>query len=1411
MKKFICRMLIVLLCTSYSTGAKAIIPPFDFTPLIPLAPQICAMCTPSAITEVVTVAQQVYGMREKLQEFTNISKIKQALVAYATELGRSAFAQLKQRLGRKLISFSRTLDENTKVDLTKEDEVKAVFIERFLQYPSKKSDVKSVYREQGQQLLIDTTLEMFITAKAMENELQAKLDELDKIEQCVVGGKSEECSKVGMEQYNCSSGNVDEDEMCYWRNDMVVAQIYDFIMRYTETLLAMDAQYQAVQAIGSRPEILEYVEPKKDDKSSALDFPKEVDVAQSTLSWNMGFAQMEAGSLMEEEWDAADADPGEPVVTDEGFEIVQGVGGYESALSGKKDDFMSLSVIEKARANVNNAMKAHNLKQSLDGYRKTFQSYHDMEKYHKRIVDNLKISEECIHNYLAEYYNNATAAWAGEGCGMYRDDAMYCHGSGQGNFDIPCPDDENETCYVMDITDTTGRSGISGYLLKTYQEAKNKLAQNEVDAYVDDNSSEDDLMSLLGETTQKSDENSDKYISTIDTSDPKDSKSSIISSDEMDRQGRAKEKEYNDGEKETYLRHPALEEEMEAETRANGLLNWTLGAEVAKEMIRTSYPTSEVNFGTMKNPFPLWVDQREFYDQYIDGKYANIRDYLENEQFGDMLVELALTANEQMEYEIDPLNPTVKEDEHEAIEDFADALKKTTEDNEISTMLAAEATALNNLRSQHEKDIKEQKAIIARAYEAMEKDAEELDGLQKSYNEKKDTVRDAEQTSPHAQTALTESENMYADRPDDERPDEDDSPQNVNVKNTRDDKQNASLAAQTELETMIFRINTLQNNLRKNQKIVDDAKSKLIELGKLYVQAYDNVVWENKQAIDEAAGNRRQSDMYKMATDAIGDVGAMGVANQLIQCVRQYALQQADEAVEKIKDMQQSDEIYYTHNYDKLADIHKTFIKKLTEFDPEEVLTPEKCGIEEDLFAKILTPELTQKLAELFVPMCENDYCTTAEDVHFVGLYSQKRDFRLPTPPVDLASAPLREIFHFDAVDYDLIEKYATKDEGVYNNHDVTITADSFLHSGLDLPEIWKYILKHRAYVEKDFDFKRLFSRGNTEENGAEDIGAISYLRSGIYPCQLDGHIVDADYVEDDSRYDLTYRFVSSLGNVIAQKCRNVGLERTPHGLTVLDLETDFAQIHEGSDHPAMAQSSELGQILAYVEDVKTIRMLGRDIQVPSGRYKLTFNAALQSVMQSIEDYNNEDDDPEIEEQYRYANRTLFDRNQFGDYLNNVEAEAKATEIMDNLKLKIKEVQDKFLEICAEFDISVREDFDMGQESDYQMALEALKNIKEQAIRGAQTELQNINMGKIQSEYVKKDKENIEHAIEVMHTDDNEVVNISGSEEIAELKDKIAEHQADRDVNDAYEKKRQEDMDKKIRQYPYPYCPVYLR
>ena len=132
-------------CLCLNRNVQAFVWP-DFTPLIPFSPQFCVMCIPPAIDWAYNTVDQVKDAKNRLKEMTDVTKIKQALSAYAANLGNMALNWATQKLSarKKVISYSRTIlaSKRDGVDVKKEDTVKVDFVNLFLQYPSTKSKIK---------------------------------------------------------------------------------------------------------------------------------------------------------------------------------------------------------------------------------------------------------------------------------------------------------------------------------------------------------------------------------------------------------------------------------------------------------------------------------------------------------------------------------------------------------------------------------------------------------------------------------------------------------------------------------------------------------------------------------------------------------------------------------------------------------------------------------------------------------------------------------------------------------------------------------------------------------------------------------------------------------------------------------------------------------------------------------------------------------------------------------------------------------------------------------------------------------------------------------------------------------------------------------------------------------------------
>ena len=93
------------------------------------------------------------------------------------------------------------------------------------------------------------------------------------------------------------------------------------------------------------------------------------------------------------------------------------------------------------------------------------------------------------------------------------------------------------------------------------------------------------------------------------------------------------------------LSSPSQEESFSEATREVELLVWQIGAQAAKILAEDQYSSSPA-YGRAENPYPLWQDQKSFYNQYIDGKYENMANYIRQLDLTNIALKIAQIIND---------------------------------------------------------------------------------------------------------------------------------------------------------------------------------------------------------------------------------------------------------------------------------------------------------------------------------------------------------------------------------------------------------------------------------------------------------------------------------------------------------------------------------------------------------------------------------------------------------------------------------------------------------------------------------------------------------------------------------------------------------------------------------------------
>lgn len=277
MKKYGIISLLILIVLGYSHQAKAILP--DYTPLQLSSPQFCASCIASDLRLVSSYIQQYNAAKEEFKRLKDVKYLKRRVLNIVSPMGMLAFNNLMGRMfsPQKMVSYSRTIADN---DYMKDEKtLKEAYVKYFLHYPSKREKERNYYDEILEEFKVDSVVEIYITVREMEKDLQGMLTTLDEMQKCLAG--SDECK----EEYKCNNGTGqsasdaatndgeqtgdngenEQPTMCQKKKALQAARIYDTIMRYNEEIVSLNAQYQSVMMTGSIAKVMAETEKLSDE------------------------------------------------------------------------------------------------------------------------------------------------------------------------------------------------------------------------------------------------------------------------------------------------------------------------------------------------------------------------------------------------------------------------------------------------------------------------------------------------------------------------------------------------------------------------------------------------------------------------------------------------------------------------------------------------------------------------------------------------------------------------------------------------------------------------------------------------------------------------------------------------------------------------------------------------------------------------------------------------------------------------------------------------------------------------------------------------------------------------------------------------------------------------------------------
>ena len=377
-----------------------LIPPTPITPTRDVAGDVG-----SAVQGVFAKLSTVYdSYNQKQAEVLDALKSAGKIIPFKIDT-----SVLHKEKGYPAIASVRTIEASEVADITDEESIVEAMDKLFYTYPSdvlKKfpkypEAVKKAYRQKGMEFGNDSMIEMYIAVRDLESRMIKLKEEFDALSGCYVQGEENNNSTT------CESASPNDEELGVWTNYYKLNAIYDSMLKITEELMAVKAQYEVAQAIlaGITPRMPTDTEVNHTDEEEKTSYN---DVFTYTQTTPMAFAQKTFGDFTVVPVSSNIA--GVPTVTDaKPYEV-------KTQFTGTAKQFQSSAEANNAYQTLQLALTAHNLKRQLPEYKRGFEEYTKMKKLHEKAIEQLLKSEQCAVKFVNKYYSGPVEVWAGEGC-----------------------------------------------------------------------------------------------------------------------------------------------------------------------------------------------------------------------------------------------------------------------------------------------------------------------------------------------------------------------------------------------------------------------------------------------------------------------------------------------------------------------------------------------------------------------------------------------------------------------------------------------------------------------------------------------------------------------------------------------------------------------------------------------------------------------------------------------------------------------------------------------------------------------------------------------------------------------------------------------------------------------------------
>ena len=1323
-------------------GADAfLIPPTPVSPTFDAAGDV-ALTAEGVSAQITTITDAIQQKQAEVMKAIKFNGIK-----FPFKIDSSLFHKEK---GAPVIASARTISQSEIMDITDENSIAEGMDKLFYVYPQDVLDmypqypeaVKKAYRQKGIEFGNDSMIEMYITVRDLETRMAALKEELDTLSKCYVEGKEAD-SDI------CDSASPNDEELGVWVNYYKINTIYDSMLKITEELMAIKAQYEVAQAI------LAGITPRMPETEPEVEKTSYNDVFTYTQTTTMAFAQYSYGGIELN-----------PVVEPEDNNInITAAKPYEvkTQFSGTAEQFQSSAEANNAYQALQLAITAHNLKRQLPEYKKGFEEYAKMKKLHQKAIEQLLKSEQCAVKFVTPYYSNAVEVWAGKGC-RYSGTDLVCNSGKPAtpeNFrnlqegDTLCG---NFICNNSGINKYSNRGGMSGWLLSAYK---------------------------AGKAVKTLELTSDDFATDI----MEDSSGGV---GDVEKYAKKYENENSSGVGDSSLLRPSNEPKMEAENRQEELMAWQLGAEMAKA-IGADMASTSPKWGKMSGAYPVWTDEKRFYDQYLELKYNNIKQYINNADLRVVAVNLAMKISDAITgFNGNPELPkgftidSVKEYNTQALTNMLPlAEKAVAADAPVSTLAATKQKAdaeVKKLRDDYLGNLKALEKQKSSIYADLDTANIALNDMKIKYNDAVKERQEAEANAEYQKQSIQIAQERSKQSSDNNNGFEKRAEEGVAYMNKKAEEAKAKEdSALEDVDTKREQIDKLRSRLENIDERIARLKSEYAATAS--AQEYQNSLALNKameakvknmserslagsgfvsSALNFATQNASLKKMYLM--------GVVGVADNAVAAFKKAALASVDEAYQKIKNL--GDARYTLEGHKQILQIHREMLENMKQVNASFAGSPLLKFGDVKALSRLAAATIVEQI-------CNGERCYQPDENYFVGLDAKAADFQAPKRIAMTYTAPLREIVHFDGVDFDNVIK---------SDLWKTTRAD-FLAYGQEIPPVWKRILEPNGFVERDVDVASVIG-GDINQNATDAL-----LRGDKYPCAVGNHVIDIK----DGEYKLYQRTITT------KKCTGVKSVRNIMGRGRISFD-DGSEFKTGAiarEPSARSKSdiSELAQILAYTE----ASVSGMPPKINAGG--LGFSGTIVKIMQFLEAAEADDGKDNSEEDAHKMNayrKALLNRNVFGDYLNFVDMESTYQDAEDELEVKMNETRAFLTARFADIGYVPPADFDLSDADTYNTIAKALVERKNALAADGARQIQKIKpLNDALEEKIKK----VNNMLGALQMDNEELVDLDDNVvPNSELSEKIKTARTDAAAHDKYGKEAEKEFQNNLNNFEEPYC-----